>query len=143
MIPYPFPIRHAHEGCLGFLGNREARTLAKMRTKVLTLLVGRDDGVVRPYYGIEHEGKLWLVTAWIVDRSRGVATPERMIRVDALEPRPGKCDPEEKCDYANILLPKDVIDGVSQDTPGFEVRSLPDSPVVDSHDLKPLPQLFS
>ncbi len=117
--------------------------MAKMPTKILTLLVGRDDGVVRPYYGIEHEGKLWLVTAWLVDRNRGVATPERMIRVDALEPRPGKCDPGEKYDYANILLPKDVIEGVSQDTPGFEVRSLPDSPVVDSRDLKPLPQLFS
>ena len=113
--------------------------MATMRTKVLTLLVGRDDGVVRPYYGVEHEGKLWLVTAWIVDRSRGVATPERMIRVDTFQ----KADPGSPFDYANVLLPKDVIEGVSQDTPGFEVRSLPDSPVVNSHDLKPLPQLFS
>ena len=114
-----------------------------MTLKILNLLVGRDDGVVQPYYGIKYEGKLWLVTAWLVDRSRGVATPERMIRVDALDPLPGKCAPEEKFDYANILLPKDVIEGVSQDTPGFEVRSLPDSPVVDARDLKPLPRLFS
>ncbi len=113
--------------------------MAKMRTKVLTLLVGRDDSVVRPYYGIEHEGKLWLVTAWLVDRNRGVATPERMIRVDTFQ----KPDPDSPFDYVNVLLPKDVIEGVSQDTPGFEVRSLPDSPVVNSHDLKPLPQLFS
>ncbi len=112
--------------------------MAKMPTKVLTLLVGRDDGVVRPYYGIEHEGKLWLVTAWIVNRSEQVATPERMIRVDTFQ----KADPGSPFDYANVLLPKDVIEGVSQDTPGFEVRSLPDSPVVDARDLKPLPRLF-
>ena len=114
-----------------------------MAIKILNLLVGRDDGVVRPYFGIEYEGKLWLVTAWLVDRSRGVATPERMIRVDALESRLQKCAPGEKFDYANILLPKDVIEGISQDTRGFEVRSLPDSPVVDARDLKPLPRLFS
>ena len=109
---------------------------------VLNLLVGRDDGVVMPYYGIEHEGKLWLVTAWLIDRTTGAATPERMIRVDALSPRPQKCDPGEKFHYTNILLPKAVIEGVSQDTPGFEVRSLPSSPVVSRGDLKPLPQLF-
>ena len=114
-----------------------------MTIKILSLLVGRDDGVVQPYFGIEHEGKLWLVTAWLVDRRQGVATPERMFRVDALDPRPQKCGPGERFDYANILLPKDVIEGVSQDTPGFEVRSLPDSPVVDSRALKPLPLLFS
>ena len=109
--------------------------MAKMPTKILTLLVARDDGVVRPYYGIEHEGKLWLVTAWLVDRNRGVATPERMIRVDTFQ----KADPDSAFDYVNMLLPKDVIEGVSQETPGFEVRSLPDSPRVDPRHLKPLP----
>ncbi len=113
--------------------------MAKMRTKVLTLLVGRDDSVVRPYYGIEHEGKLWLVTAWLVDRNRGVATPERMIRVDTFQ----KADQDSAFDFVNMLLPKDVIEGVSQESPGFEVRSLPDSPVVDARHLKPLPWLFS
>lgn len=106
--------------------------------KILSLLVGRDDGVVLPYYGIEHEEKLWLVTAWLKNLSTGKATPERMIRVDKFQ----KAE-EGPFDYANILLPKAVIEGVSQDTPGFEVRSLPDSPVVDSCDLKPLPLLFS
>jgi hypothetical protein len=100
--------------------------------KILTLLVGRDDGVVSPYYGIEHEGKLWLVTAWLVDRGRQVAKPERMIRVDALKAMRG--DPGSKFDYTNILLPKAVIEGLSQETPGYEVRSLPDSPVVDARD---------
>ena len=109
--------------------------MAKTPTKILTLLVARNDGVVRPYYGVEYEGKLWLVTAWIVDRSRQVATPERMIRVDTFQ----KADPDSAFDYVNILLPKDVIEGVSQDTPGFEVRSLPDSPIVNARDLKPLP----
>ena len=109
---------------------------------ILNLLVGRDDGAVVPYYGIEHEGKLWLVTAWLIDKATGVATPERMIRVDSLSPRPQKCDPGSEFDYANILLPKTVIEGVSQDTPGFEVRSLPSTPVVHRRDLKPLPLLF-
>lgn len=27
---------------------------------VLVLLVGHDDGTIRPYYGIVHEEKLWL-----------------------------------------------------------------------------------
>lgn len=43
---------------------------------VLTLLVGLDDGTVESYFGIKHEGKLWLVTAWLVDRATGDATPE-------------------------------------------------------------------
>ena len=106
-----------------------------MRTKVFNLLVGRDDGVARPYFGVEHEGKLWLVTAWLVDRNKQVATPERMIRVDTFQ----KADPDSAFDYVNMLLPRDVIEGVSQDTPGFEVRSLPDSPIVNARDLKPLP----
>ena len=110
--------------------------------KILNLVVGRDDGAVLPYYGIEYEGKLWLVTAWLKNLRTGKATPERMIRVDTLSPKIQKCDPGERFDYANILLPKAVIEGVSQDIPGYEVRSLPDSPSVESADLKPLPVLF-
>lgn len=110
--------------------------------EILNLLVGRDDGVVQSYYGIEYEGKLWLVTAWPKNIATGSATPERMIRVDSLSPRPSKCSPGEKFHYANILLPKAVIEGVSQDIPRFEVRSLPDSPSVDSRELKLLPPIF-
>jgi len=55
----------------------------------------------------------------IVNRSTQEATPERMIRVDALNPRPLKCDPNEKFDYENVLLPKAVIEGISQDTHGL------------------------
>ncbi len=109
-----------------------------MKTKILVLLVGRDDGDVLPYYGIEYEGKLWLVTAWLVDRYKQVATPERMIRVDEFQ----KADPGGPFDYVNVLLPKSAIEGRSQDTPGFEVRSLPEKPVVDVRALKPLPNLF-
>lgn len=65
---------------------------------ILTLVVGRDDGMVLPYFGIEHEGKLWLVTAWLIDHATGVAKPERMIRVDALSPKIQKCDPGGKFD---------------------------------------------
>lgn len=108
---------------------------------ILNLLVGRDDGVVCPYYGIEHEGKLWLVTAWLIDRATGVAKPERMIRVDALERPPQKCDHGGKFDYVIQLLPKAVIEGVYQETPGFEVRSLPDLPTVHRSDLKTLPSV--
>lgn len=104
--------------------------------EVLNLLVGRDDGIVRAYYGIEYESKLWLVTAWLVDKSTQLATPERMIRVDSYQPS------EPPFHYANIRLPKDVIDGLSQDTPGYEVRSLPSKPVVHRRDLKMLPKIF-
>jgi hypothetical protein len=108
--------------------------------KPLALLVGRDDGTVQGYYGVWHEGKLWLVTAWIVDLSTQEGTPERMIRVDSSRAMPG--DTGSKFDYVNILLPKAVIEGVAQDIPGFEVRSLPDSPRVRRSDLKPLPSIF-
>ena len=110
--------------------------------KILNIVVGRDDGMVLPYYGIEHEGKLWLVTAWLKNLGTGKATPTRMIRIDALPQRIQKCAPGERFDYANVILPKAVIEGVSQDIPGYEVRSLPDSPSVDSSELKPLPSLF-
>ena len=105
--------------------------------RVLNLLVGRDDGAVVSHYGIEHEGKLWLVTAWLIDRATGLATPERMIRVDRFH----KAD-EGPFDYINIQLPTAVIEGISQDAPGFEVRCLPSSPVVHRNALKPLPLLF-
>ena len=113
-----------------------------MTKKVLTLIVGRDDGVVETYFGIEHEGALWLVTAWLIDKATGVATPERMIRVDSLERPATKCDPDDKFDYVIQLLPRAVIEGVSQDAPGFEVRSLPNSPRVRRSDLYILPSIF-
>lgn len=86
---------------------------------ILNLLVGRDDGVVQPYYGIEYEGKLWLVTAWLINLSTQDATPERMIRVDSLSPRIQRCEPGGEYHYANILLPKHVIEGTAQDTQGL------------------------
>jgi hypothetical protein len=108
---------------------------------ILVLVVGHDDGVVQPYYGVEHEGKLWLVTAWLIETVTGLATPERMIRIDTQSVQ--KIDePGAKFHYANILLPKAVIKGLSQEIPGYEVRSLPNSPVVHRDDLKPLPSLF-
>lgn len=112
-----------------------------MQNSVLSLIVGHDDGTIKPYYGIEYEGKLWLVTAWLIDRATGAATPERMIRVDLLSPRIQKCEPGQKFDYANILLPRAVIEGASQDTPGYEVRSLPGLPLVHRSDLKTLPSM--
>ena len=100
--------------------------------RVLALLVGRDDGVIQSYFGIEHEGKLWLVTAWLVDRAAGTAVPERMIRVDSAQ------SSQPPWDYANILLPTAVIEGVGQ-SPGFEVRSLPSKPTVAVSELYQLP----
>lgn len=113
-----------------------------MTNRNFSLLVGHDDGTVESYFGIEHEGKLWLVTAWLIDRAKNTATPERMIRVDSLDRRPMKNDPGTRFDYVNIQLPRAVIVGASQEIPGFEVRSLPDSPTVDPRDLKPLPSIF-
>jgi len=65
------------------------------------------------------------------------ATPERMIRVDSFQE---SADP--KFDYENILLPKAVIEGVSQDVLGYEVLSLPDEPVVSRDELYQLPKIF-
>lgn len=107
---------------------------------ILALVVGRDDGVVQSYYGIEHEGKLWLVTAWLIETATGLATPERMIFVGN--------QPVQKIDelgarfhYANILLPKALIHDPCPDTTGYEVRILPSSPVVHRSALKTLPQI--
>lgn len=112
-----------------------------MRRRVLSLLVSRDDAVVQSYFGIEHEGALWLVTAWLIDRASGEATPERMIRVDMRGVQ--EMGPDSPFDYVNVLLPKAVIEGLSQETPGYEVRSLPALPVVRRSDLYPLPDLFA
>lgn len=102
------------------------------------MAVGRDDGVVRSYYGIEHEGKLWLVTAWLIETATGLATPERMIRVDT-QPVQKIDDPGDRFHYANIQLPKTLIHDPYPDTTGYEVRNLPSSPVVHRRDLKTLP----
>lgn len=108
---------------------------------ILTLIVGLDDGVVQSYYGIEYEGKLWLVTAWLIETATGLATPERMIRVD-LQPVQKIDDPGDKFDYANILLPRALIHDPCPDTTGYEVRNLPSSPVVHRSVLKMLPSIF-
>ena len=107
----------------------------------VVLVVGYDDGEVRPHLGIEFEGGVWLVTAWLVDPPTGEATPERMIRVDTLSGI-AKAPPGGRFDYANVLLPRAVIEGRTQQTPGFEVRSLPERPRVHRRDLKTLPDLF-
>lgn len=86
---------------------------------ILSCVAGFDDGTVQAYYCIEYEHKVWLVTAWWINNDTQVATPERMIRVDALEPRIQICEPESPFRYANILLPKVLIEDVSPDVPGF------------------------
>lgn len=103
---------------------------------ILTLLVGHDDGTIESYFGVEHEGNLWLVTAWLINRASQTATPERMIRIDRGNFQ--KADPGVY-DYINIVLPKSVIEGLSEESPGFEVRSLPAAPIVDARQLRPLP----
>ena len=114
-----------------------------MDRRVLTLVVGRDDGVVKTYFGIEHDGKLWLVTSWLIKHSTGIATPERMIRVDNLQPKPTKVDPSEneKFDYVNVLLPKSVIEGLTEESQGYEILSLPGEPKVHRSELYILPSV--
>lgn len=102
--------------------------------KILILRVGHDDGTTLSYYGIEHEGYLWLVTEWLINRLTGKAKPIRMIRVDEFQ-----ASDSDQFDYVNILLPKAVIHGVGPNKSQYTARNLPDSPVVDFCDLKILP----
>ena len=111
------------------------------QVQLLTLVVGRDDGVVQSYFGVEWEDKLWLVNAWLIDRATGMAIPERMVRVDNLSPQPQKCEVGERFDYANVLLPTAVIEGPGE-PPGYEVRVMPDAPQIHRSHLKPLPSIF-
>ena len=106
--------------------------------KVLTLLVGYDDGTVASHFGVWFEGALWLVTAWIANTTSGVATPERMIRVEEFQ----EATPDSGFDYENILLPRWVIEGKTEIAEGYEVRSLPETPVVHRDDLYTLPSIF-
>jgi len=110
--------------------------------KHVTLLTGYDDGTVREHMGVEFEGGLWLVTTWLVDRASGIATPERMVRLDTLPHPPQRCSVGDPYDYANVLLPRSVIEGRTEDAPGYEVRSLPDSPRARRSDLRVLPGRF-
>jgi hypothetical protein len=107
---------------------------------ILKMVVRTDDGCVETQFGVEHEGKVWVVTSWLVNLESGRATPERMIRVDtqAIE----KCAPGGPFDYTNILLPRDLIEGGSPDSTGYEVRDFPDAPLVDRSELKALPSMF-
>lgn len=52
--------------------------------------------------GVEHAGKLWLVTGWIRGSREGLAWPERAIRFDTL---PHRAVAEAGLDYQGILLP--------------------------------------
>lgn len=106
--------------------------------RIMSCLVGHDDGSAHPYSCIEYEGKLWLVTAWLTDYTTRLAVPERMIRLDLLRPRPKKCAPGSPFDFEEIRLPGAVIEGPGE-VHGFEVRDLPNAPVVDSRELRPLP----
>lgn len=115
-------------------------TTSIKQKRILSLFVGRDDGVVMSYFGIIHEKKLWLVTAWLINRATGNATPVRMIRLDSKFI--SGCGPGDEFDYGNILLPKHVIEGVTEDAPGYTVRSLPDEPVVHQDELYTLPSIF-
>ena len=57
--------------------------------------------------GIEHEGKLWIVTAWLKHPSESTAHPERIIRFDNL-PHHLVDDPQAKLEgyeYQGIQLP--------------------------------------
>lgn len=107
-------------------------------------MVAGDGGVVKSYFGVEHDNKLWLVTKWIIDKSTGFATPIRMIRIDSLSPAPMKLDRSEtnKFDYTNIVLPKSVIEGTTENSPGFEVKSLPEEPKVHRDELFTLPPII-
>lgn len=108
--------------------------------RILTLVVTTDDGCVETHAGVEHEGKIWLVTNWLISLASDQATPERMIRVDTQPIH--QCAPGGQFDYTNIMLPRDVLEGNSQDTPGYEVRDFPDLPVVKRSDLRILPSVF-
>lgn len=105
--------------------------------KVISLIVGCDDGRLLPHYGLVYEEKLWLVPSWRVDNEREALIPERMIQLDWA--RSTLNGPESRWDYTvSMSLPKDVLDGRSLSLKGYEVRIHPNEPTVDPRQIKPL-----
>lgn len=51
-------------------------------TQILKCVVGLNEGCVLKLDGINHEGKLWLVVAWLVDENESLAMPARIVRFD-------------------------------------------------------------
>lgn len=108
---------------------------------VLGLLVTCDNGKVLPYWGIVHEGKLWLVSKWSGDNETGDALPERLLQIHWAEAEP--CNPNIGCDYVvNVSLPKAALDGPTLLLTGREVRIRPGAPRVDFRRIGPLPRLY-
>lgn len=60
-------------------------------------------------WGLEYEGKLWLVPDWLVNKAEGLRKPKRLIRIDTLPHSPGHGG---VC-LLNLPIPKDVLDGKS------------------------------
>jgi hypothetical protein len=67
------------------------------------------DGKILKMDTIEHEGRMWLVTSWLVPRTGGLSKPERLICLDTL---PHQKASMNGLDFVlNNPLPKAVTEG--------------------------------
>ena len=96
--------------------------------KILKCFVGLAEGMVITCDGIEHEGKLWIVSAWLEHPSEPIAIPERLIRFDNY---PHQSD--DGVFYQNILLPIPESALYGDVPPGIEYLDRPQNIQVDIH----------
>jgi hypothetical protein len=78
--------------------------------KVMKTLVAVEGSAVSLMDTIRFKGQLWLVPAWIKDRSEGWSTPVRLICLDRLAHQKA---PEDIGDFVlTYPLPRAVFDGI-------------------------------
>ena len=74
-----------------------------------------EEGFVHEFDTIEHEGKMWLVSKWLVALDGTHQVPERIICLDPLPHRNVGLDEQTKSGVRFCLLdpiPRAVLDGV-------------------------------
>jgi hypothetical protein len=101
--------------------------------KVLKCLISFSDGYVGRCFGLQYEGKLWLVPSWLQLPSEPSARPERIIRFDTF---PHQALDGHEFDYENILLPISEAALRGELPPEIECRYHPLNLFVDSSDLR-------
>jgi len=102
--------------------------------KILKCIVGLSDGMIVTCDGVAHQGRLYIVTAWLAHPTEPFAIPERIIRFDCF---PHQADPESDLIYQNILLPISESDLLGQLPPGIEYEDHPQSLRVDIFLVRP------
>lgn len=107
--------------------------------KILRTMLGSDDdGQILICDTIEHEGGLWLVPEWRINKTQRWRTPIRIILIDQLRHQRMRGSlSHRKADFLlTDTMPKSVLDGPSHSSGGVELE-LGESP--DIHfPLQPL-----